>query len=72
MGVFAPRATPRPIIDKLNAEVRLFVREPEVAKKLEAIGFEPYASSPEEFRNSFVREEGLLLETARLLGIKPE
>jgi tripartite-type tricarboxylate transporter receptor subunit TctC len=49
-GVYAPAGTPRPIVERMNAEIAKAVRSPEVAPKLEAqIGMEILATSPEAF-----------------------
>jgi len=47
-AVFAPAGTPRPVIDKLQAEISHILKTPELAKKLIDIGLEPVASTPEE------------------------
>ena len=40
-GVWAPAATPRPIIEKLNAEVEKALATPEVRERLRGLGGEP-------------------------------
>jgi tripartite-type tricarboxylate transporter receptor subunit TctC len=72
IGVFAPKATPRQIIDKLNAEVRAFVADPTNSAKLQAVGFTPFASSPEDFKLAFQTEEARMIAVGKELDIKPE
>lgn len=49
-GLFAPRGTPQPIIDKLRTEVAAVLAQPDVRKALiESGAGEPYSASPEEF-----------------------
>src|SRR6266436_1871205 len=48
-GLFAPAGTPRPILDKIAAEVRGVWALPEVVTALKNVGAEPAASSPDEF-----------------------
>jgi len=55
-GLFAPAAVPKPIVQRLNAEVVRILREPKVKELLLAQGAEPAASSPEEFA-AFVKKE---------------
>lgn len=55
-GLFAPAAVPKPIIQRLNAEVVKILNEPKVNEQLLAQGAEPAASSPEEFA-AFVKKE---------------
>lgn len=46
--IVAPAATPRPIIDRLNAEARRAIADPEVKKRLYDQGLSPLGNSPEE------------------------
>ena len=48
-GLLAPRGTPRPIVDRLHAEIVKGVQRPDVASRLALDGTEPIASSPREF-----------------------
>lgn len=50
MGVAAPPKMPRPILDRLNAEMRKVVASPDIRERLAALGGEPRASSSEEMR----------------------
>ena len=47
-ALFAPANTPRPVIDRLNAEVQRVYRLPEVQERLKSLGLEAVLSSPEE------------------------
>jgi tripartite-type tricarboxylate transporter receptor subunit TctC len=55
-GVFAPKATPRPVVDKLSAAIRTALAKPEVADRLAALGSTARGSTPEEFA-SFLQQE---------------
>jgi tripartite-type tricarboxylate transporter receptor subunit TctC len=55
-GLLSPRGTPRPIIDRLHAEIVKAVQRPEMASRLALDGTEPVASSPKEF-TAFLRAE---------------
>ena len=49
VGVFAPAATPRAVIDKVSADLARAMRLPDVQQRLVAVGGEPVAASaPEE------------------------
>jgi len=72
MGVFAPKGTPRPIIDYLNKKIVEFTQDPQSAQQMRDAGFEPHANTPEEFREFFVQEEGSYVQVGKDLGIKPE
>jgi tripartite-type tricarboxylate transporter receptor subunit TctC len=46
-SIVVPAGTPRPIVDRLNAEVVKAVNSPDVREKLVAQGLEPVGSRPE-------------------------
>ena len=48
-GLFAPAGTPRPIVDKIAAEVKRIFELPEVVTALKKVGAEPAPSTPDEF-----------------------
>lgn len=48
-GLLAPAGTPKAIVDLLHREVLKMVAEPAVQKRLEDLGFEVVANSPQEF-----------------------
>lgn len=50
MGLIAPGATPKPIIDKINKDVVAIIKQPAVRDKLATQLMEPVGSTPEEFR----------------------
>lgn len=49
-GMLAPSGTPRPIIDRLNAEIVKALRDPQVRDRLAPQGIEVIPSTPEEFQ----------------------
>ena len=55
-GLFAPRGTPQPIIDKLNAQIQAILREPETLEALEKQGATPAGGSAQDFAN-FIRRD---------------
>jgi tripartite-type tricarboxylate transporter receptor subunit TctC len=48
-GLYAPAGTPRPIVDKIAAEVKRILSDPQVIKTLAGVGGEPAPMSPDEF-----------------------
>jgi tripartite-type tricarboxylate transporter receptor subunit TctC len=52
----APRGTPRPIIDKLHAEVATVMADPAVRSRFAEFGAEPMATTPEEL-GQFISSE---------------
>jgi tripartite-type tricarboxylate transporter receptor subunit TctC len=49
-GLAGPAKLPKPIVDRLNAEVRKALAVPEVKQKLEAMGGDPRATTPDEMK----------------------
>ena len=49
LGVLVPGGTPRDVIARLHREIVTIVASPDVRERLLALGFEPIASTPEEF-----------------------
>jgi tripartite-type tricarboxylate transporter receptor subunit TctC len=47
-AMFAPAGTPKPVIDRLNAEVQRVYRLPEVQERLKTLGLDAVLSTPEE------------------------
>ena len=48
-GIFAPARTPKPIIDRLAAEISRIVMLPEVTERITGWGSQPLVSTPEQF-----------------------
>jgi tripartite-type tricarboxylate transporter receptor subunit TctC len=55
-GVVAPAGTPRPIVDRLNAEIRHALEVPEIRGRALDAGTEPFTATPEAF-SAMIREE---------------
>jgi tripartite-type tricarboxylate transporter receptor subunit TctC len=55
-GMFAPRGTPRPIVDKINGWVRKMEQDPTFQKQLSDIYFLPITMSPEQFQDKINKE----------------
>ncbi len=56
VGVAAAAATPKPVVDRIAAELRAACQLPDVRNKLSAIGIEIKDSSPEAFEVSYRQE----------------
>jgi tripartite-type tricarboxylate transporter receptor subunit TctC len=72
VGVFTTAGTPRPIVDRLNAELNRIVRLPEVADKFAEQGVTPTGSTPEAFAQLIASELRQWSEIARAANIKVE
>jgi tripartite-type tricarboxylate transporter receptor subunit TctC len=71
-GIAAPAKTPRPVIDRLHAEVAKIARDPKMKQRLAGQGLELVGNSPEEF-DAFIRAEvGKWGEVLKRAGLKPK
>lgn len=57
VGMLAPAGTPRPVIDRLQAEVHKIVTEPAFAARLQEQGLTGIASTPEQFAAALKAEQ---------------
>jgi len=71
-GLSAPAGTPRPIVERLNKELRSMIESEEMRKHIVAEGADPIASTPEEYAANIVREEGKWATLIKKLGLKIE
>ena len=70
----APAATPKPIVQRLHAEVDAIIKEPDVVADIGKRGFVPTGGGPPERLSEFVRAEierwGKVVRTAGAAGIE--
>jgi tripartite-type tricarboxylate transporter receptor subunit TctC len=71
-GLSAPAETPRPIIERLNKELRSMLESEEMTKRIVTDGGDPIASTPEEYAANIQREEGKWVALIKKLGLKIE
>lgn len=69
-GFSAPAATPRPIVDRLNAAAREALKAPEVISRFKELGAERVGSTPEEFAALVAREIDVWADVVRRSGVK--
>jgi len=64
IGVFAPAKTPRPVVQKLQREISMVLKEPAVRERFGVLGIEPVGNTPEEYaaqvRADFALWEGVV------------
>jgi len=71
-GILGPRATPKPIVEKLNAEITRILRHPDNQERFAAMGLEIIASTPDEFRSALVSEIQRWAKVVKAANIKAE
>jgi len=69
-GVLVPAATPKAVVDRLNAELITIIRSPEVRERLVSQGAEVYTMTPAEFTQFFERERKTWATVVAQGGIK--
>ena len=68
----APAKTPREVVARLNDATVKALRAPEIRERMDQIGFDVVASSPEEFGTFMQREVERWTRVVQRGGIKPE
>jgi len=72
MGLFAPRGTPQPIIDKLNQVTTKVLGSSEVLEKLASVGILAKASTPEELGKTVQEDLDFWREAIATAGLGPK
>ena len=70
-ALYAPKGTPKAIVDRINAEIAKILAQPETRQRLLQIGFEPAGGAPEALAAFEKRERdkwGPLIKAAGLKG----
>jgi tripartite-type tricarboxylate transporter receptor subunit TctC len=70
VALFAPSATPRPIIDRLNAEALKALALPEIKEKLAVLGAEPMPMTPAAFDAFLKSETARMAQVVKSAGIQ--
>jgi len=71
-GFFVPAKTPRPIIDRLNAEINKILKMPDIISLHNAGGVVPLGTTPEAFATFIAAETDKWAKVIRDAGIKLE
>jgi tripartite-type tricarboxylate transporter receptor subunit TctC len=70
IGAFVPRQTPKPIVERLHAEITKVVSNPAIVKKFADLGAEPMKISSAEFEAMIKREIADNAAVVKAVGIK--
>jgi tripartite-type tricarboxylate transporter receptor subunit TctC len=71
-GLIGPKGMPRPIVDRLNAEVTKALRLKETAERLQSDGQSPAGGSPEQLLATIEKEIVLWRKVVSNIGVKAE
>jgi tripartite-type tricarboxylate transporter receptor subunit TctC len=69
-GLLAPAGTPRPIVDRLNRELRKLVNLDQVQQRIHAEGGDPLTSTPDEYTADIEREAAKWGSLIKRLNLK--
>src|SRR5262249_22783486 len=69
-GIFAPKGTPRPVVDRLSVTVRTALEKKSAVNQLAALGSQARGSTPEEFTAFLQAETRKWGELVRAANIK--
>jgi tripartite-type tricarboxylate transporter receptor subunit TctC len=70
LGIMAPAATPRPIVERLNAEIRRIVNTPEIKDAWSKQGAVPMSMTTEEFGRYLRQDIEKWAKVVRISGAK--
>ena len=65
-----PAGTPKPIVDKLNAEIKKALADPDVAANLSAQALDPMYMTPEEFARQLKSDYDKYERVVKLSGAR--
>jgi len=71
-GLFAPAGTPRPIVDKLNAEILAALKNPDIQNRLKDLGAQPAWTSPEDYQKLLESDYKKWAEVAKKAKIEAQ
>jgi tripartite-type tricarboxylate transporter receptor subunit TctC len=71
VGAFAPAATPRALVDRLNEEVLKALETPSVRDRLRSIGGSPTPMTAQAFGEQFKREIAVNAGLVKAVGLQP-
>ena len=71
-GIFAPAGVPKPVVDRLNAEIVKAMAAPDLRQRLVSQGAEPVTNSPEQFATYLKAEIAKWAKVVKDAGVQPE
>jgi tripartite-type tricarboxylate transporter receptor subunit TctC len=71
-ALFLPAGTPKPIVNRLHAEVMKVMASPAMVKRIAEIGAQSSTDTPEQFAKFFEKEDKVWGDLVKQIGLKPE
>ncbi|MBL0420690.1 tripartite tricarboxylate transporter substrate binding protein [Ramlibacter sp. AW1] len=72
IAAYVPAGTPRPVVAKIASTFQEILQQPDVAARLDGLGYEVIGSSPEQLRAFYQEEYKRIGEMVKNAGITPE
>jgi len=72
LGIMAPAGTPKPVVERLNAEITKVVARPDVRKNWQEQGAVAMTMSPGEFENFLNADIAKWAKIVKLSGARPD
>ena len=69
-GVLVPAATPKAVVQRLNAEINAILKDPDVVQRMHAAGFDLVGGTPEDFAALIKAESEKWAPVIRKAGVK--
>lgn len=70
VGLFAPAKTPKPIVDRVQAEVSKIMESPDLKDRLDKLGAEPFTMPSAQFDKFLIEETAKAQQVVKAAGIK--
>lgn len=71
-GIFAPANTPKPIVDRANAEMNRILGDPAIKERFQTLGFEMTGGTPQDFAAVIASESAKWSKVIKDANVKPE
>jgi tripartite-type tricarboxylate transporter receptor subunit TctC len=71
-GILVPAGTPKAVVNKIAAEIKRMMAQPEMKDKVAALGFDIIASTPEQFAAQVKVEVEKWGKVIKAAGVKAE
>lgn len=71
-GMFAPAKTPKPIVEKLSADINKALKDPESLERWKGLGFDPIGTSPTDFAKRQKDDLAYWKQMIEYTGVKVE
>jgi tripartite-type tricarboxylate transporter receptor subunit TctC len=69
-GLMAPAGTPKPIVDRIAAEVGKATKDPKLVEQLTTFGVDPVGNNPAQFSAMIVADTKLWAEALKVAGLQ--